>query len=61
MSEVTPIFPDMFEFWENRKIECENGAEIADRNLGRLALIDQLQFDYGESMQAVSPPPLTEV
>lgn len=49
MGEVQSLHPDMFAFWEARLVECEGGAEIAERNLGRLALIDQLPlFDYAD-------------
>lgn len=50
MGEIVSIVPDLFEFWEARLVECENGAEIATRNLARLALSEQLQLDY-EDMQ----------
>lgn len=62
MSEVTPIFPDMFEFWEARIVEADRLKELSERNLARLALTDQLQFTY-ETVQAVSQetPEIREV
>lgn len=62
MTEVTPIFPDMFEFWEARIVEADRLKELSERNLARLALTDQLQFTY-ETVQAVSQetPEIREV
>lgn len=57
MTEVTPIFPDMFEFWEARIVEADRLKELSERNLARLALTDQLQFTYEEDLPSVPQIP----
>ena len=64
MAEVVSIVPGLYEFWEDRLRECEGGVEVAQKNIARLALSEQLQLDYehqGVQDLSETSPALREV
>ena len=50
MTATERLYEHLTEHWSTRLVECENGQEIAQKNLARLSMIysGQLHFEFDD-------------